>query len=1125
MSVKQEKKKVGENLKRPRVKDSNSFKIRNFLKVNVIVYSLIFSTSPVTYASDMFNDITNAVLMGGDSLQQMYSQNMGQTQPMTQAQIQAQERLVEMGQDYNKNNQLHQTLGNRHFVFRNCPVPPDKPVRPDASFCSSGGATPQDMVTAMTYANNYINMYNAYIQPKNSKLSIGKSCVENSVKLMKDQAQSLLDRYQRSLEQYNKMIKTALDNQKVNMKEMRDLSALLYNPNASSDIKVKTMSFPSIVGKNCNDILPSGGSLNNIGRQGGLTAILTTFNDLDLDASNFRSSAYGLTKKQIQRDIDIISNKFKNDGIGVLTDSYLTTDAKFKGAISQALTEKIAPLQSSIEKANAVLAELGVKDQLPDLNSNLFEAKFRTVTNKVANNFEDKFIYDCITGKNGAASSTAIREMISSFRHSRFGEQGDKAKNFRKYTNQDLSGAINLTQLEVLVNTNNDNNITAMVTNENNEGVEKTLRQYFNDIKKECTMIYNGELPPANGATSLTNYKAQAEAAKEQIKKVKDQISGEKALNVTKILSDHILNCGGDILEPADCASGAFNKSSPSFCLKKAKMCSEEVKSCGEKAAQLVTSKNNELASRANNYNQVVTNLETTANNMLTKMSSELASMAQNLHNNIFPKNMTEQEKQMMASLGMKMPDGFSTPALVPIQLGISENPKYPGMLLKGDGDLTSLANQAKEAIDMLSQNFKTYTDTNIDSAQDAATNLMAGWESEVNEFKKFIERCGKTLADIKQSSEEQYAEKMNSKNEAISNARSFCSKIGNISMQNQPTPGCDKRIRDILDASGEAAEQYLPDAHMVAMELESVCQGSQNNSSDKEEPEDIDYLKMSCRDNGNKFARVKSKMKKDIIDKIPSDLRKHKNAIKEYLEGNKSSDNLHDDVQTSPFIRTLEAYRALGKEDNIKHVSLRDVIEQANSMNIGDTKTLDGRKNSLKYLLEIQGFKDISEIMKNIDADVASDSDDSKIDIAKLENATGDKEILKKRLDIRQETDPCKARDDSSTYFTALHTKKCLDIDKNSKGSLTSCLEEKSSSESHYKKAKALQEERLSNYQEVLRGLALVEKQSIWAETGEKFAYTSCSHLNGTTISKGILEDIGTDNPYLDPFNLGVRR
>jgi hypothetical protein len=905
----------------------------------------LFTCAALTYATlptdvlangtrvDQNNDFTSAALGIIQGVKQNAMQM--QTPQMSQGQIQAMQSFQTFQQDAKNKLGADQMGANRHYIFNNCLVPPDKGLRP-VGLCQSSAVPPEMMSGSMQIAQDYINMYDKHLRAQNTAGATGEQCIRNSLKSLTDQANTLLADFDKMFADYEAQRKEIENQQQVNLKKLSDTYATLNGTKGRASQDVKNMDFRKMFPKECTDIMGSG-KLNGLGKSGGVLGIRDDLSSTDEKASNFRGKSLSNVKSQIQKDKKILQDKIKKNGMSALSSNTLLTGVQFKGVFTKALQDQVAPMNEDIQRANKILSELGVSDSIPSLADPSFEIKMNTVLNKAQNSYKDEFVLDCMRGQNAAAYSTPLTSIIGDFEHRVAQNKGTTIDNFKKDAINAISNSSTISTLEGEMSKLSNEQIKVSVRNENNQKVSKTISQYFADIKQECISIYNGDLKPAGDAGKLENYKQQSEQARQQLAAVKDSMdkmvvskngAGQQG-SIEALVDDLINNCGGDVVEAEQCSGkGVYNKSAPSFCLKRATTCSNLVKACNDQAEQYVQKKTQEMNQIADQYNAQMKVLEDNANAMTAAMNKRVEDMAKSLHNSLFPSSIPPEIK---ALYGIPTFSGLQTsPKVQAINLKATDK-VFPGLFLKGGGNkMGDIGKLLQGNVQDIKKMFSEYVNDQVQYAENIIDGNLDQWKSEKEKWEDFRNDCREAIAGMQKNAMEKQQQMAEQQQELDGKRLQFCQKYAAMAA----APGCDGDFspEKLYSEAIEISSHLGQDVFGALDQYRNVCLQSNNEGND-DDSSSSNFIDDACQSNPSEIIE---KYIDAVIAELPQEFKESEDSIKSYMNGEDvDPKEIHENLTQNPIftkmrsVRKLTKYNAHGKTIDDFTAEQKKLIEQ----------------------------------------------------------------------------------------------------------------------------------------------------------------------------------------------------
>lgn len=1108
------------------------FKFLKTFKVYALSASLIYTSGPV-FAQGGVQAIMGTLGVLKTSLQEAMPDN-NQLQQMNPQMNKALQGIAEMEAGFQNVNQALQSGTSRHYIFNNCLVPPDSTPRIE-NYCQVGAVDPQSMARALTVANQYAEMYENFMKPRNAAVGIGQQCIKDTLNRMQDDAKGLIKKYDEGIEMLRNNIVQAEKLQRQNVDRMKQLSDLLYK-GTGSDPNLADVNFNEILGKDCADTFKmagnngkgGGGSLNQLGRTNGLLAIRNSFDVIDEAASDFRGPSLEIKRKQIERDIRVLASEYKKGGMN------RTSEAKARNKIrsgnwnllKNAVDTNLAEVKLDTAEVNNILVQLNstlgeessAANTLPSIEDPNFTTKMNNMLNSIENRYENKYVLNCLRGQNSALRSSPITSLLEDFRHRNTGKKGTILNAFEDGTiASEISSAKTLDELEQTISRYHNDDIYAPVVNENGKNVFKTLKTLIAEQKEQCQNVYNGTDTTATNDDSLNNFKELLDKVKTKTKSIAKRTIGDSSqrVNIIKELSEQILNCDGQQISTQSCndnPNNLFSTNSTSFCMKKANFCATKVAQCNQRVQVLKDKYTTEMQNRANQYNAQAELLEKQAQGMINKMKTELTTLAGNLHDQVFPKRMSSAQRASIENSPYLSPDqkqaylagngnSFSVGALAPISLEAEPTKSIIGVDIKGGESLRqSLSKMTEAQMNKMKEKFSVFVNNTLQEAQDISDDIDDNWESERQAWLDLRDQCQDAIAQVEQMEREKAQKDREQIASAQKETTAYCSKLNGVAGLESPTPGCGDGLGDLSEEALAAVSTYAPDAFYLGQQMKSMCESAGNNSSDKEDVKETDYFKYACKKGGNNWKTAIDKISKKIKKQIPERLSKYSSKIKRYIDD--PSKSLPEKIEDDIFIQRIQA---LGE---LKDLNSRNY----NKFSISTVKNFFADKVAEGFSKEITKGK-LSKILTNKEindclSEYSEGSEKAKECKDAFEELNKQVELFSNMFSNDQSSennlcnidtllkgklfDLCKA-----DYSTPSEIKTCIEND----GEKIDTARESIKKLDWYANANVTFENILS-----------IEKDSAWSEIGEKYQYTSCAHITGNSIQKGMFENMGQD-------------
>ncbi len=1111
---------------------------KNFMKVSKIFAisgSLLYSSTPVL-AQGAANAILNSIGAIGSQFQQATTQqNQMMMDPKS---IEAQQLLTRMQSEQANINSSLQSGSNRHYIFSNCLVPPDSTFKVE-NYCAVGVVPPESMAQAVTVAQNYIKMYESFMKPTNNAMGIGQQCITDSLNRMQADAEGLLKKYNEGVEIFKQNIKKAEDLQKENVEKMNEVSQLLYQ-GTQSNPDLADLNFSDMIGKDCSDAFKvTGSTLNQVGKSQGLMSISTTMDYIDESASDYRGPSLKIKQKRIEEDIRILSNEYKNGLTNIAT-----TKAKNKvrpenwSMLENAMRSNLLDIKADTAEVNNLINELNstlgeqasTSNTIPNIEDPNYQIKMNSMISKLDTQYKNKFVLSCIRGENSANRSDPVTAFLNNFRHSQTGDKGNITAAYKDGTIKSIISNVNsIEELESNLSSYYNSKITTNVSNQDGKAVFKSLKTLVNEQVEQCTRVYTGEDKTATTNDSLNNFRDILDKVKTKTNAIAQKTMGssDNKINIQKELADKILNCDGRSISTQDCndPKTLWSQESAGFCLKKANFCSQKVAQCGERIKVVKNKYTQELENRETQYNNQVKLLENQAEDMVKQMKAELTTLAGNLHDKIYPKQLSSAARAQIENSPYMSPDqkqyylsgsgnDFNLPPLDPISLS-EDKSVIQGASIKGGGDLRKeLFGLTAGQMDKMKNSFKSYVQDKLRVAENIATDIKQNWENEIDTWSDIQTQCVGAIAQIEENEAKRAQDIAEANQEAQAGYTNFCNQLNGLAQQEKPNPGCGDDLGDLLDESMKVASVYVPDAYGLGQEMKSICMSANNDSAGQEnsKAKDTDYIDRLCKKGGN-WNSALSKAKKEMKNNIPSRLGKYKKKIENYIDGR--TDDLPRDIEDDVFIHTARSLKELG-ETNISLPLTSEYLNANIAALIEKNQEVKDLKDNIKY-----AEQSLANCSGDTCARAQASLNSARINLrTKKADLTGEyttslnEYITQSTSTDTNDTNLCKVKDNiNRKIFDS-----CLS-DENfnqNKSTFTTCMGDSEKRDEVVKKFK----DNNSQYQDInftLKTVLSLEKSYAWSEMGEKYKYTSCAHITGNSIQKGMLENLGQDmaNPF----------
>ena len=337
---------------------------------------------------------------------------------------------------------------------------------------------------------------------------------------------------------------------------------------------------------------------------------------------------------------------------------------------------------------------------------------------------------------------------------------------------------------------------------------------YFSDIIKNCESQFQvNKLKNKLSGKEAIN---QLRALKQAYKKVANQHSKEIKDEIIKKMID--CNGNGAVASSAtvaSCTPEKLNMSNPGFCAKAALSCSTNMKQCTEKAEKFVNDIKGDRLKRTNNFNN---NVESTRKQMV----------------GMFDATLTKYVKEAESLRGMF---GAAFAAPKDIQRDLKRDESFDQKFLANGPDSLEVKDP-KKYLEMIKGNIEKLK-TQVQAQQESIISPEGPLATHIKETNKNLAKvstdsaalAAKCLATANSYAEYQKAKSddYNKKTGESNAARDkFCRKYGMVS--NSPNPVCGD-VSELSDAALSAVNS--PDAIQAAADLQTVCNSSNNESSE----------------------------------------------------------------------------------------------------------------------------------------------------------------------------------------------------------------------------------------------------------------------------------------------------
>ena len=921
------------------------------VKVSVLALTLIHTSLPLSAHAFLKRDnetwsqytsgsgaktIMGALNLVGNMSSQMYQQG------------QLSEQEIQGLQSFNESKKDAQTkLQSRRFhpAF-NCPLAPEAILAPNGA-CSVGGQMkiPQQ---ALEFGQNVLNEYMSFKKSRNVAPYVGSQCLEQGLKSIQDNYMTMTSKYEEMMTQFEGQLNQAIEVQKKNKIKVDELNALLNGGGKGVSQDFTNTDFNKLFPENCVDAYDVNSIIKKKG--GGLVALKDQMTSDEREAKKFRGNSLATLNAKIASDKAQLIAAFDKDGLAALTRQSTYNGLQFGKVFNNAAKNiAVSDLNSRIVKVKNLMEKLGVSDaDLPnDVTDPSYITKIERLSSKSASSYQEKFILECMTGSNSAAYSTPISQSINKFDHVKLGNSGDALDKFKRVASSAVSSPSSISSLDRTIGSLEDGNIRITVTNSSGQDVTKSVGQYYNDLKNECTAIYNGDLKPAGDAASLETYRSEVEELITEAKKLQQDTSRSIASggegSISALIDEALYNCGGRTIELSNCSeSSVYNTSSDSFCVTQAASCSSNVAQCSAYTETLVNQKTTELKKQADLYNAQMMVQEQNAKALVNQMQSHMTTVADSMYKSMFP-NLTP---QMAKAYGLSSSHGLTFTDLMAIDVPKSDS-QIAGIFLEKDPEefKAALMAQMQKNVQEMKKNLDEWYTNQTTALSGQVDDINESMDIEITKWQNFVSDCNSAIQDTNSQIAKAQQEAAKTAAENSDEQYKFCQKLKGLQEQG-PGPGCSgdhsasELYGDAVEIASvlEAQQQQRTPASLLTGSSsstlifeqineynrfcdEAVSEGRLTDGDDSESA--LDQMITLCEDKGGDEALIA-----DLTDKLVEGLsekeKKHENNLKKYLRGEEELNEelkkviLRDTRSLARQIRSLnETSKEFKDEDN----------------------------------------------------------------------------------------------------------------------------------------------------------------------------------------------------------------
>ncbi|MFG1515869.1 hypothetical protein ABMA71_14735, partial [Halobacteriovorax sp. ZH3_bin.1] len=716
----------------------------------------------------------------------------------------------------------------------------------------------------------------------------------------------------------------------------------------------------------------------------------------DRKAKRFRGSSLITMRNQIESDKKKVAQRLATGGYDEALREDLFKGTQFANLFSSARTFAAQNTTAKLKKVQTMLSSLGVSDaDLPKFDDPSFLIKVDRLASKSEDSYKEKFIIDCMTGKNAAAYSTPISQAVNSFDNVKLGSQGDTLSSFKRAASNAFSDPTSLSSLDSVANSFNNNDIRITVSNSSGNSVTKTAKEYYSDIKNECVAIFNGDLKPAGDVAKLETYRAEAKALKAEAKKLqsltKRTLASEGNGSIMAEIDELIYNCNGNAIELSKCGEDVYETSSNSFCVTQAVACSENVNKCATFTETLVNAKTADLKQKADVYNAQMQQYEDKAKALIAQMQAHMQKVSDHTYKNMFP-NLTP---EMARAYGIPASSGLTFGKLQDLDQPMSEA-ETKGILLEKDPEafmrdlLTGMNGNSASMRGDLNKWFENQN-THL-ASQVEKINLSL--QEERGKWQEFVSNCATAISDRNQAAQKAAKEGVEKAAEAAQQQVEFCYKLKGL-QDSSPGPGCsgDNNASDLYSDATEIAsilqaqtsgqspmEMALNGGSSSTLIFEQIseykklcarasAEGSISSDGSSEESgsngNSLTQLQSACSNSGHNDEQLISSLMDKLTDNLSEEESKFKEEIQNFIkEGTKISDKALKEISDkniiiSQQIRSLKN-RTVEISSDYDGKGLCRMLSSGREQYVG--KYCDSKKDKAKELCIARERKDFEK-------------------------------------------------------------------------------------------------------------------------------------------------------------------
>lgn len=836
-------------------------KFTHTLVVHTLVVSLtIWSLPPKVEANEALseNNIGGAIIGATKMIgQQMMNVKMQNAALMQQAAIQ---------------QQLQPKLVPARF-FPQCQVPQSFNAPPEG-VCEQV-QNPMQLGAIQGYqqlAFKYDDLYTRMSSPaQNTPFPQGLQCIEESAKRTDADMQDKLNALTAFQNKIRKEMQLFRDQNKKLLDEMEGVNQEL-NGGQNGSLEAKKSDLASSFSTDCQNIMGGPAALNQLAKGKGLLGLQAKMDSSVRGAANDFINNQAVYKKDIDQLVNKMVKKMNSDGI----DNFDLTAKDIRGLnadmvkrVSETFQGEVAALQKYREQISSDIKKTGIDFDMPRFDKN-FKVDFEEFRAGAKVFYQKKYVHECVTGSGSTSLGLSAGEILNGLqqRSIRGASSGNAVTKYREalqnILDQDNMIEDKLAQIKAL-DAQYSGRGEVTITYQDGQAKTKTATPYelYMETVKNCQEQFTQDNTFSTSAQGVSMKKKveRVQSYLDQLKKKHDAFVADAASSI----SDSLMNCNGAKLKdgPGMCSGDMMSPKSASFCMAHAQQCSGQVNKCYSDLKGKVEQKSALLKSKAQLYNANVGTLVARQEAILKEVQNQVMATSEGIKR-FFPGANYTFPKDLFVAM--------------PPMMGANDPGNKFGIDLIGGGDLKSL-----EALPQKIELLK----AQLTEQKGKIQNVISKYASEQgnaikqnqSKWKAFSAKCKATEKAFRQQVAAADAKKQQDAAKAKQDVKNFCDKYKRLKNLS-PAAGCGK-VEDLYEESNKIAAHVTGDVKGSLDAYTNVCEGRKNGDEDEDEDKTPKIQKMCER---KTWDEIKSQTLSNLLEKLPADIAKHKEAIKAHV-------------------------------------------------------------------------------------------------------------------------------------------------------------------------------------------------------------------------------------------------